>query len=104
LGGGLGALVPVDERVYRRLDLLQSAMIASPLVGRNAGLNPKASAAARLPRTAHRRRKTNIIDGRLVWRFVSLERLAQRKLALLIGTTVETILDDLLCIDLVLAW
>ena len=46
----------------------------------------------------------NIIDGRIIWRFVDLEKVAQRKIALSIGSTVDTILDTLLEIDLVTSW
>jgi len=104
LGGAVGALVPVDEKVFRRLDLLASAMTASALVSRNAGLNPRAGAAVRLPASTQRRPRGNILDGRLLWRFVALERVAQRKLALSIGSTVEALLDDLLAVDLLLQW
>ena len=40
LDGGLGFLLPVQERVFRRLNMLQAKMV--PALSHSAGLNPRA--------------------------------------------------------------
>jgi hypothetical protein len=106
LAGGLGSVLPIDEKNFRRLDLLQQAMITSMYLPRNAGLHPLQSSLPRgiiqkRPSTMNKSTKTkNIIDGRIIWRFVDLDKVAQRKISLSIGSTVDTILDTLLEVDL----
>ena len=107
--GAIAYVVPLDERVFRRLDLLQAVMCSSPHVPHLAGLNPRAFAGVQATEDqvggtasrVHRSSLGGVVDGRLVWRFASLDRVAQRKLAHSIGTMPETILDDLSEIEFV---
>ena len=45
-------------------------------------------------------RKRNMLDGALLWRFVALDAPMQFEIAAAIGTKVETLLDNLLEIDM----
>jgi cleavage and polyadenylation specificity factor subunit 1 len=99
LDGALGCLLPVPEKSFRRLFALQAAMSSSPLVPRNAGLNPRAYRTTRYHLPLQRQRQRNVADGALLWSFTGLDGLAQRQLARLVGTTPETIFQDLLELD-----
>ncbi|KAH9260918.1 hypothetical protein BASA81_000614 [Batrachochytrium salamandrivorans] len=99
----------LQEKVFRRLDLLQQAMVASALIPRNAGLHPLQCSQPRVPkRPSHSKTLRNatatIVDGRILHKFVDLEKITQIKLAMSIGSTVESILDTLLEISLVSVW
>ncbi len=92
MDGGLGMMVPVDERMYRRLLLLQqilTMMVQSPL-----GLNPKDF---RLFKSARFRfcRKKGILDGSLLWTFFSLHPVLQDELAAAVGTTAYTVKENM---------
>ena len=104
LSGGLSAVLPIEEKVYRRLELLQKALIESPMVYRNAGLHPLQCAIPKGSRKLQKNKTTFIVDGRILWRFVDLEKVSQRKIAMSIGSIVETILDTLLEIELQTSW
>lgn len=99
LDGTMGAVIPCQEPKFRRLLALQAAMSTSALVPRNAGLNPRAFRLAVYDEPLRRQRSRNICDGALLYKFPMLDALAQRQLARLIGTTPETILQDLFEID-----
>ena len=99
--GALGALVPVDERVFRRLSLLQQIM--STTLKSTCALNPREF---RLSKAARLRveRKKGVLDGRLLWSFVNIESSLQEELTAAMGTTVEVVLENLLEIDLCLSF
>mmetsp|Transcript_6135 Transcript_6135/g.9814 ORF Transcript_6135/g.9814 Transcript_6135/m.9814 type:complete len:159 (+) Transcript_6135:267-743(+) len=97
LDGGVGSFVPVDERVFRRLYALQGVMVNA--IQHNAGLNPRAFRLF-VPRGFHSGRKKNVINGSLVWQFVSLDSRFQHRLASAIGTTVSMIFSNLLEIEM----
>eukprot|EP00638_Chattonella_subsalsa_P009395 CAMPEP_0117770968 /NCGR_PEP_ID=MMETSP0947-20121206/24163_1 /TAXON_ID=44440 /ORGANISM="Chattonella subsalsa, Strain CCMP2191" /LENGTH=569 /DNA_ID=CAMNT_0005596195 /DNA_START=83 /DNA_END=1789 /DNA_ORIENTATION=- len=91
LDGGVGAFVPVDERVFRRLYALQGVMINA--IQHNASLNPRAFRLF-VSFGFHDGRKKNVINGALVWRFVHFDARFQNRLASAIGTTVGTIINN----------
>jgi len=99
LDGAIGCILPCSEPTYRRLNALQAAMSSSALVPRNAGLNPRAFRMAEYDAPIQRQRARNFADGLLLYMFPNLDQLAQRQLARLIGTTPETIIQDLLELD-----
>ncbi|CAM9961955.1 unnamed protein product, partial [Hapterophycus canaliculatus] len=99
LDGGLGAILPVDERVFRRLYALQGIM--SNALGHNGAANPRRS--YRLydhGPTFRYETKQNMLDGTLLWRFVGLDAKTQHDLTRAIGTTVDRVMANLLDIDL----
>lgn len=86
LDGALGALLPLDERTFRRLHSLLKVMTNA--LPHNAALNPDKN------RLASPRAK-NILDGQLIARFLSLDATLQRDLANAIGSTSDQLHDDL---------
>ncbi|CAK4133867.1 unnamed protein product [Aphanomyces euteiches] len=99
--GGLGVLIPVQERLFRRLYTLQSIMINA--LPQNAGLNPREFRQAVHTRSTGRpdawctwKAKKAFLDTAVIGRFSDLDYVAQRELARCIGTTPEVVLHNLL--------
>jgi hypothetical protein len=96
LDGGMGILIPVDEKTYCRLSILQQIM--STTVKSVCGLNP--SDFRVISNSMHRlERKKGVLDGPLLWNFANLEGKLQDELASAMGTTVDIIFDNLLELD-----
>ncbi|XP_063236950.1 cleavage and polyadenylation specificity factor subunit 1 [Bacillus rossius redtenbacheri] len=93
LDGGLGYLLPVPEKTYRRLLMLQNVLANH--ISHTAGLNPKAfrtyTSSAKLLSNPAR----GVIDGELVWQFLGLPLPEKQEVAKKIGTRVDEIVDDL---------
>ncbi|XP_069771192.1 cleavage and polyadenylation specificity factor subunit 1 isoform X2 [Narcine bancroftii] len=101
LDGGIGFLLPMQEKTYRRLLMLQNALITmSP---HHAGLNPKAFRMLHCDRRALQNGVRNILDGELLNKFLYLSTMERSELAKKIGTTPDMILEDVLEIDRVTA-
>jgi len=90
LDGAVTALIPVDERVFRRLFALQGVMTNA--LAHNASLHPDRNRLASL-------RTRSILDGALLWRYVSLDATLRRDLARAIGSDTNVILNSLLAVD-----
>ncbi|CAG05995.1 unnamed protein product [Tetraodon nigroviridis] len=126
LDGGVGLLLPMQEKTYRRLLMLQNAL--TTMLSHHAGLNPKAFRCVGADRTSaamlsgmlpdfatsvsrmlHCDRRSlqnpvkNILDGELLNKYLYLSMMERSELAKKIGTTQDIILDDLLDIDRVTA-
>ncbi|XP_016321673.1 cleavage and polyadenylation specificity factor subunit 1-like [Sinocyclocheilus anshuiensis] len=119
LDGGVGLLLPMQEKTYRRLLMLQNAL--TTMLPHHAGLNPKAfrpdgtflqffvASVSICCRMLHCDRRTlqnavkNILDGELLNKYLYLSTMERSELAKKIGTTADIILDDLLEIDRVTA-
>lgn len=101
LDGGLGFVMPIPEKVYRRLLMLQNAMTTH--IPHYAGLNPKAYRTVKYstPELANPHRL--ILDGDLIWKFLHLSLNERIEVARRLGTGVEQIVDDLMEIDRVTA-
>jgi len=101
LDGGLGYLLPIAEKTYRRLHMLQIKLVQG--LPHTAGLNPKAF---RLFQTRHQylySPQRNILDGELLWRYPQLSWKEKTDFAKQIGTTQAQILEDLKEMDKVSA-
>uniref|UniRef100_A0A8C5PE36 Cleavage and polyadenylation specificity factor subunit 1 n=1 Tax=Leptobrachium leishanense TaxID=445787 RepID=A0A8C5PE36_9ANUR len=97
LDGGVGLLLPMQEKTYRRLLMLQNAL--TTMLPHHAGLNPRAF---RMLHSTHRTLQNavrNVLDGDLLNRFLYLSTMERSELAKKIGTSTEIILEDLLEID-----
>ncbi|XP_046972661.1 cleavage and polyadenylation specificity factor subunit 1 [Vanessa cardui] len=98
LDGGLGYVLPVSEKVYRRLLMLQNVM--NNYCCHIAGLNPRAY---RTYKSARRSvgggAARGVLDGDLVALYCGMPRADQHDIAKKIGTKVEEILGDLYEID-----
>ncbi|KAG3146504.1 hypothetical protein PI124_g10107 [Phytophthora idaei] len=101
--GGVGALVPVGERVFRRLFTLQNVMVNT--LPQNCALNPrefrmlKTNAQRRCGRPdawSKKKWKKSFLDAFVLFRFLQLDYVAQKELARCIGTTPEVVIHNLL--------
>lgn len=101
LDGGLGLLLPMQEKTYRRLLMLQNAL--STMLPHHAGLNPRAFRLLHAERRLLQNAVRNVLDGELLQRFLYLSTMERAELAKKIGTTPDIILEDLLEIDRVTA-
>lgn len=93
LDGGIGFTLPVSEKVYRRLLMLQNDMTNA--LSHNAGLNPRAWRAIKQARRELSNPCRNILDGDLIYRFLSLSVSEKNEITKKIGTTTDRILSDL---------
>ncbi|XP_052872855.1 cleavage and polyadenylation specificity factor subunit 1 [Anopheles cruzii] len=98
LDGGFGFVLPLPEKTYRRLFMLQNVLLThSPHI---AGLNPKAFRTIKqsraLPINPSRR---CVVDGDLVWSFLELPANEKQEVARKIGTRIEEICADLMEIE-----
>lgn len=93
MDGGIGSLLPVPEKTYRRLLMLQNVLVTS--IQHVAGLNPKAFRTYKSARKLLSNPARGIIDGELVWKFFSLPSNEKAEVAKKIGTKVEEIMDDI---------
>lgn len=101
LDGGMGLLLPMQEKTYRRLLMLQNAL--TTMLPHHAGLNPKAFRMMHSDRRSLQNAVRNILDGELLAKYLYLSTMERSELAKKIGTTQDIILDDLLEIDRVTA-
>uniref|UniRef100_A0AAR2IJ30 Cleavage and polyadenylation specificity factor subunit 1 n=1 Tax=Pygocentrus nattereri TaxID=42514 RepID=A0AAR2IJ30_PYGNA len=101
LDGGVGLLLPMQEKTYRRLLMLQNAL--TTMLPHHAGLNPKAFRMLHTDRRTLQNAVRNILDGELLNKYLYLSTMERSELAKKIGTTSDIILEDLLEIDRVTA-
>ncbi|TDH71369.1 hypothetical protein CCR75_006593 [Bremia lactucae] len=101
--GGIMALVPVSERVFRRLYTLQNVMINT--LQQNCALNPrefrmlKTNGQQRCGRGdawSKKKWKKSFLDAMVLFQFLTLDYVAQKELARCIGTTSEVVIHNLL--------
>ncbi|XP_068093974.1 cleavage and polyadenylation specificity factor subunit 1 isoform X2 [Hyperolius riggenbachi] len=97
LDGGIGLLLPMQEKTYRRLLMLQNNLNAS--MQHYAGLNPRAFRMLHAGRRTLQNAVRNVLDGELLNRYLYMSIMERSELAKKIGTTPEIILEDLLEID-----
>ena len=84
IDGGIGYILPIPEREYRRFNMLQTKMVQGLV--HTAGLNPKAHRLYRTERRIQSVSQKNLLDGQLLWQYVELSNLEQSLLAKQIGT------------------
>ncbi|XP_030753926.1 cleavage and polyadenylation specificity factor subunit 1 [Sitophilus oryzae] len=93
LDGGMGYLMPVPEKTYRRLLMLQNVMVSHG--AHLAGLNPKAFRTFKSYRKISSNPARSIIDGDLVWSFIQLSITEKIEISKKTGTKLEELLEDL---------
>lgn len=93
LEGGVGILLPVDEKVFKRLNLLQHMMIMT--LPSTLGLNPKDYRLLKSTRYRFEKKK-GILDGNILWKFISLSSELQDDLAASMGSSTDIVLENLL--------
>lgn len=97
LDGGLGYVLPVPEKSYRRLLMLQNVLVSHCC--HTAGLNPKAFRTYKSSIKLLSNPARGIIDGELVWAFLGLPTPEKHEVAKKIGTKVDDIVEDLYDIE-----
>ncbi|KAL1516840.1 hypothetical protein ABEB36_000686 [Hypothenemus hampei] len=93
LDGGLGYIMPVPEKTYRRLLMLQNVMVSHG--AHVAGLNPKAFRTFKSFRKMLNNPARSIIDGELVWNFMQLSITEKIEVSKKIGTKLDELQEDL---------
>ncbi|XP_039280662.1 cleavage and polyadenylation specificity factor subunit 1 isoform X2 [Nilaparvata lugens] len=97
LDGALGYMLPIPEKIYRRLLMLQNVLVNN--IPHIAGLNPKSYRTFKSADKLLGSPSRGIIDGELVWMFLSLPLLTRQEIAKKIGTKVDDIIEDLTDIE-----
>lgn len=101
--GSVGALVPVSERVFRRLFTLQNVMVNT--LPQNCALNPRdfrtlktnsQRHSGRLDAWSKQKWKKSFLDAHVLLRFLHLDYVAQKEITRCIGTTPEVVVHNLL--------
>ncbi|VVC38721.1 WD40/YVTN repeat-like-containing domain,Cleavage/polyadenylation specificity factor, A [Cinara cedri] len=98
LDGSIGYIVPIQEKSYKRLLTLQNMLVQN--LTHLAGLNPKAYRS--LKATVHNRKNPakRIIDGDLVWMFVTCMNTRQRnEIANKVGVKTIELLQEIYELD-----
>ncbi|XP_053680866.1 cleavage and polyadenylation specificity factor subunit 1 isoform X1 [Anopheles nili] len=97
LDGGIGFVLPLPEKTYRRLFMLQNVLLThSPHA---CGLNPKAYRTIKQTRKLPINPSRCVVDGDLVWSFLELPANEKLEVAKKIGTRIEEICSDLMEIE-----
>eukprot|EP00918_Siedleckia_nematoides_P034908 GHVU01075909.1.p1 GENE.GHVU01075909.1~~GHVU01075909.1.p1 ORF type:complete len:397 (-),score=43.80 GHVU01075909.1:410-1447(-) len=93
LDGSIGFVLPLSEKTYRRLLMLQNALTNQcPHIG---GLNPKHYRAVYQESRMLVNPQKNILDGDLLWKYLHMSQVERNEFARKIGTTADQLLDDL---------
>lgn len=99
LDGGFGYVLPLPEKTYRRLFMLQNVLLThSAHLG---GLNPKSYRTIKQWRKILTNPSRGILDGELIWQYLHLNQNEKMEIAKKIGTKVEEIYQDVFEIDTV---
>ncbi|EFA00240.2 cleavage and polyadenylation specificity factor subunit 1 isoform X2 [Tribolium castaneum] len=93
LDGGLGYIMPVPEKTYRRLLMLQNVLVSQG--AHIAGLNPKAFRTYKSWKKLQTNPARSVIDGELVYNYLQLSIPEKLEVSKKIGTKLEELLDDL---------
>lgn len=93
LDGSLGYVIPISEKTFRRLFILQNTICA--MKPHNAGLNPKAYRMLKGQRKELGNPQKNILDGDLLFEFFNMSFVERNDIAKKIKTNTEQLLDDL---------
>ncbi len=97
MDGSLGVLVPLsDNRIYHRLYVLQHYLTLT--LESTCALNFKDFRSIKT-KNFRVEKKKGILDGAVLWSYVNLDAARQEELAKLLGTSVDSILENLQDID-----
>ncbi|XP_008551779.2 cleavage and polyadenylation specificity factor subunit 1 [Microplitis demolitor] len=97
LDGALGYVLPVPEKAYRHLLMLQNVLISH--ICHTAGLNPKDFRTYKSYVRMQGNPARGIIDGDLVWKYLQLPNNEKAEIAKKIGTRMPEVIEDILEID-----
>ncbi|XP_055902575.1 cleavage and polyadenylation specificity factor subunit 1 [Eupeodes corollae] len=97
LDGGIGYCLPLPEKTYRRLLMLQNVLLTHK--EHLAGLNPKEFRTLKSSRKLTTNPCRCIVDGELIWSYFSLPHTEKQEVAKKIGTKLEDLYLELLDVD-----
>ncbi|KAK6623006.1 hypothetical protein RUM43_008858 [Polyplax serrata] len=97
LDGAIGYLLPIPEKTYRRLQMLQNILVYH--IPHLAGLNPKAFRVYKSGRKLLGNPCRRIVDGELVWMYLSLTVIEKQDVAKKMGSRVDDIVEDIAIIE-----
>ena len=89
LNGSVGYLLPITEKTYRRLLMLQNLLTTN--IQHCAGLNPKAYRMIKTHKLELANASKNILDGDLLFRFFNLSLNEKMELSRKIGTSTKQV-------------
>ncbi len=103
MDGALGCLIPIEEKMYKRLGLLQQIM--TMLMPSKFALNPRDFRMAKGFRVKHPYLQATstrriILDGCLLFQYVELDHAIQEELAHIIGSSAQILRENLFELDL----
>ncbi|KAG5672216.1 hypothetical protein PVAND_002358 [Polypedilum vanderplanki] len=99
LDGGFGFILPLPEKTYRRLFMLQNVLLTHS--AHLCGLNPKAFRTIKQWRKSLTNPGRSVLDGELIWQYMHLNHSEKNEIAKKIGTKIDEIYQDLYEIDTV---
>eukprot|EP00026_Physarum_polycephalum_P000594 Phypoly_transcript_00595.p1 GENE.Phypoly_transcript_00595~~Phypoly_transcript_00595.p1 ORF type:complete len:1399 (+),score=296.34 Phypoly_transcript_00595:319-4197(+) len=97
LDGAIGYLRPLEEATFKKLAALQSKLMTA--IPHAAGLNPRAFRLAKFGRRAMRVHQKHILDGELIWKYVTLDRPKMREIGLAIGADPDALVTTIKELD-----
>jgi len=89
LDGSLHYLLPINEKIYRRLLMLQNTMNVH--LQHTAGVNPKGYRTVMMHRKSLTNPCRNVLDGDLIFRFINLSMNEKTELCKKIGSTTDQV-------------
>lgn len=93
LDGGLGYMLPLPEKTYRRLLMLQNVLVSQG--SHAAGLNPKSYRTYKSWRKLQTNPARCVIDGELVWNYLHLPVNEKIEVSKKIGTRCHELIEDI---------
>ena len=97
LDGSFGFILPLPEKTYRRLFMLQNVLLTHS--AHLCGLNPKSFRTIKQWRKILANPARGVLDGELLWQYMHLNYNDKQEIAKKIGTRVEEIYQDIYEID-----
>ncbi|CAF4734805.1 unnamed protein product [Rotaria sp. Silwood1] len=93
LDGAIGCLVPLNEKIFRRLAMLQNSL--TTMFPQYCGLNPKSFRICKTRRKQLDNPQKNTLDGDLLWRYFDLSFIERNELLSRLGMTPDQFHEDL---------
>ncbi|CAF1084494.1 unnamed protein product, partial [Didymodactylos carnosus] len=93
LDGGITCLLPLNEKIFRRLGMLQNSMTS--MFPHYCGLNPKSFRACKTRMKELENSQKNTLDGDLLWKYFDLSFIERNELLSRLGMTSDQFHEDL---------
>ncbi|CAF3318223.1 unnamed protein product [Rotaria socialis] len=93
LDGAIGCLLPLNEKIFRRLAMLQNSL--TTMFPQYCGLNPKSFRICKTRRKQLDNPQKNTLDGDLLWRYFDLSFIERNELLSRLGMTPDQFHEDL---------